>query len=63
MTVAIYKTGGRVGRSVLQATLVAEIDVEPDEIPFDLSRFAKRHGGDFAEIVTDSPLFKELQTV
>jgi hypothetical protein len=27
-----------------------------------LSRFAKRHGGDFAEVVPNNSLFEELQT-
>ena len=61
MTVQIYKTGGHVGRSVRQATLVAEIDLDPSEVPFNLSRFARRHGGDFAQIVHDNSLFEELQ--
>ncbi len=62
MTIEVYKLGGRIGRSVRHASLVTAIDVEPEEIPFDLTRFARRHGGDFAQIVHDVPLVQELQS-
>jgi hypothetical protein len=61
MTIEVYKLGGCIGRSIRHASLVTEVDVEPEEIPFDLTRFARRHGGDFAQIVHDSPLAQELQ--
>lgn len=62
MTIQIYKTGGLVSRSCRKAKLVTEVEVEPCELPYDLSRFAKRHGGDFAEVVQNNSLFEELQT-
>jgi hypothetical protein len=61
--VNIYKTGGHISRSVRAATLIAEVDVEPHEVPFDLTRFAKQHGGDFAEIDHPDILLEELQPV
>ncbi len=48
MLIQVYKYTGRVSRSVLSAMLVAEIFV--DELPADLGKFARFHGGDFAEI-------------
>lgn len=61
MTIAVYKTGGLIARSVRSATLVAEIEVEPSDAPYDLTRFARRHGGDFAEVVHDTNILEELQ--
>ena len=61
MIVNIYKTGGLISRSVRAATLIAEVDVEPHEVPFNLTRFARQHGGDFAEIVHPDILLEELQ--
>ena len=58
MTILVYRTGGHVGRSVRQATLVAEIDLEPHEIPFDLAKLAKRNGGDYAEIIYPNVLLE-----
>lgn len=61
MTILIYKTGGRISRSARAATLVAEIDVDPHELPYRLDRFARRHGGDLAEIQYDTAPLEELQ--
>jgi hypothetical protein len=59
--VNVYKTGGRIARSLRAATLIAEVDVEPDELPFNLTKFARRHGGDFAEIIYPTVLLEEPQ--
>ena len=61
MTIQIYKTRGQITGSVLGATLVAEIEVESHELPYNLNHLARRHGGDFAEIVHDYPILEELQ--
>jgi hypothetical protein len=60
--VNIYQTGGRIARSVCSGRLIAELDFEPHEIPFDLERLARQHGGDYAEIVYPPHiLFEEPQ--
>lgn len=61
MIVNIYKTRGLISRSLRTATLVAEVEVEPSELPYDLTKFARRYGGDFAEIVYPTALHEELQ--
>ncbi len=62
MTVRIYRYGGLVSRSLRKATLIVELDIEPHELPYNLTRFARQHGGDFAEIVHSNRFFEELQT-
>lgn len=62
MTVRIYRYGGLVSRSLRTARLVVELEIEPHELPYDLARLARQHGGDFAEIVHSNSLFEELQT-
>ena len=47
MTICIYRSTGRVSRSILRAELVAE--VETDQWPEDEAAFADEHGGDIIE--------------
>lgn len=51
MIVQVFQVTGDVSRSVVGATLLAEIEVE--QIPNDQDGFAADHGGDFIEIVED----------
>lgn len=60
MTILVYRINSYVSRSLRSAVLVAEVDV--DELPENLSRFAKRYGGDFAEVQFTSPILEELLT-
>ena len=48
MTLRIYRTCGRLTRSILRAELVAEI--EADRLPEDAQAFADEYGGDFIEV-------------
>jgi hypothetical protein len=56
----IYRARGHITRSLRSAVLIAEVEV--DELPANLKRFAKEHGGDFAEVQYDSPILEELAT-
>ena len=60
MTILVYRIRGFITRSLYSAVLVAEVQV--DELPANLSRFAKQHGGDLAEVQYDSPILEELAT-
>lgn len=60
MTILVYRLRGHITRSLRSAILVAEVEV--DELPVNLKRFAKEHGGDLAEIRYDSPILEELAT-
>ncbi len=48
MLIQVYRYIGDVTRSVVRATLVAE--VEADVLPDDDFEFAAEHGGDFIEV-------------
>ncbi len=48
MLIQVHQTTGYVTRSVLQARLVAEVEVETS--PDDPQDFADRHGGDYLEV-------------
>ena len=54
MLVRIYKVTGSYSRSVIAASLVAEVVV--DELPEDEAAFASDYGGDFIEIIAEEPL-------
>jgi hypothetical protein len=60
VTILVYRLDGSLSRSVHTAVLVAEVEV--DDMPANLRRFARRHGGDFAEVQYDSPVLEELAT-
>ncbi len=48
MTFRIYRTCGRLTRSILRAELVAEPEAE--RLPEDIQAFADEYGGDFIEV-------------
>jgi hypothetical protein len=48
MLIQVHQTTGYVTRSVLQARLVAEVEVEL--FPEDPQDFADEHGGDYLEV-------------
>ena len=53
MTLRIYRSTGFLSRSIVQATLVAE--VETDQWPEDEAAFADEHGGDIIEETSLNP--------
>ena len=48
MLIRVYRTIGYLTRSILQARLVAEVEVESS--PEDPQDFADQYGGDFIEV-------------
>lgn len=60
MTVLVYRLNGIISRSLQSASLVVEVEV--DELPRDLTQFARQHGGHFAEVAYNSPTLEELAT-
>jgi hypothetical protein len=53
VTLRIYRSTGFLSRSIIRATLVAEVETE--QWPDDEAAFADEHGGDIIEETTLNP--------